>query len=951
MYMIKKKTIPVMLLTLFIVSCNTGNVDRLNDGLLIKLKQPAENGARQLKLQVLTDKVIHVSAGPGNEISSTPSLMAAAGDHPAVQWTAEEKGDTVLLKTAAITARVLLSTGRITFTDAEGNPILQEAADSKTFTPVNIDGKSLYRLHQVFESPADEAFYGLGQHQTGLMNYKDQDIDLTQYNSVAAVPFLVSSRNYGILWDNYSITRFGDDRPYEQLGKLTLYNKAHKAGGLTATYASREQAEKVFLEQDENKIDYAFLPDLKKIPAAFPMDKGQVTWEGFIEPSANGIHKFFITTSGYIKVWIDSTLVLDKWREGWNPGPSVFQHPLHKGKQHSLKVQWIPESTQAFVSLKWLSPTPEALHDKWALTSEAGEKIDYYFVYGKNTDEVISGYRSITGRATMLPRWALGFWQSRERYKTQQEIEQTVDEFRKRKIPLDNIVLDWSYWKEDAWGSQDFDSSRFPDPSGMISKLHNQYNAHFMISVWPKFYEGIDNYRLFDEKGWLYKQNIKDRQRDWIGKGYVSTFYDAYNADARKLFWNLLDKHLFSKGVDAWWLDATEPDILSNASIEHRKELMNPTALGPSTQYFNGYALMNASGIYEGQRQAKPDQRVFILTRSAYAGIQRYAAATWSGDIASRFDELARQIPAGINFSLSGLPYWTTDIGGFYVEDKYDQPAPQGPALQEWRELNTRWFQYGAFCPLFRSHGQFPYREVFNIVPENSTEYQSMLYYNQLRYRLMPYIYSLAGATYHHDYTIMRGLIMDFGADTAVRNIKDQFMFGPALLVNPVYSYQARSRALYLPANTGWYDLYKGQFTNGGQHITAAAPLERMPLYVKEGSILPFGPALQYTGEKAADTVTLYVYTGKDAQFTLYEDEGLNYNYEKGQFSRIALSWNEAKQTLSIGAAEGTFPGMLQQRTFRIIKISKDKAKGLDLNQQPDQTVQYNGKEQTVLLQ
>jgi len=330
MYMIKKKTIPVMLLTLFIVSCNTGNVDRLNDGLLIKLKQPAENGARQLKLQVLTDKVIHVSAGPGNEISSTPSLMAATGDHPAVQWTAEEKGDTVLLKTAAITARVLLSTGRITFTDAEGNPILQEAADSKTFTPVNIDGKSLYRLHQVFESPADEAFYGLGQHQTGLMNYKDQDIDLTQYNSVAAVPFLVSSRNYGILWDNYSITRFGDDRPYEQLGKLTLYNKAHKAGGLTATYASREQAEKVFLEQDENKIDYTFLPDLKKIPAAFPMDKGQVTWEGFIEPSADGIHKFFMTTSGYIKVWIDSTLVLDKWREGGTPARVCSSIPSTK---------------------------------------------------------------------------------------------------------------------------------------------------------------------------------------------------------------------------------------------------------------------------------------------------------------------------------------------------------------------------------------------------------------------------------------------------------------------------------------------------------------------------------------------------------------------------------------------------------------------------------------------
>jgi alpha-D-xyloside xylohydrolase len=950
--MIKKKTIPVVCFALLMSYCTSGNVDKLADGLLIHVKQPVKDGARQVKLQVVTDRIIHVSASPGDEIASTPSLMAVSDSTPSVAWSSEEKGDTVLLKTASITARVSLTSGQVVFTDSSGQPILQEAADgSKTFSPVTIDGKALYRIRQVFDSPADEAFYGLGQHQTGLMNYKGQDVDLTQYNSIAAVPFLVSSRHYGILWDNYSITRFGDDRPYEQLGSFTLYNKAHQRGGLSATYADRQQPDKVFLQQEESKIDISFLSDLKTIPAAFQMDKGKATWEGFIEPATDGVHKFFMTASGYIKVWIDGTLVLDKWREGWNPGPSVFQHALHKGQQHALKVEWIPESNQAFVSLKWLSPTPEAMRDKWALSSEAGEKTDYYFVYGKNADEVISGYRHITGRATLVPKWALGFWQSRERYKTQQEIEQTVGEFRKRKIPLDNIVLDWSYWKEDAWGSQEFDPGRFPDPAGMISRLHQQYNTHFMISVWPKFYEGIDNYRLFDEKGWLYKQNIKDRQRDWIGKGYVSTFYDAYNADARQLFWSLLNKNLFSKGVDAWWLDATEPDVLSNASIAHRKALMNPTALGPADQYFNGYALMNAGGIYEGQRQAKPNQRVFILTRSAYAGIQRYAAATWSGDIASRFDELARQIPAGINFSLSGLPYWTTDIGGFYVEDKYDQPAPQGADLQEWRELNTRWFQYGAFCPLFRSHGQFPYREIFNIAPENSPEYQSMLYYNQLRYRLMPYIYSLAGATYHKDYTIMRGLIMDFAADTAVRNIKDQFMFGPSLLVNPVYSYQARQRELYLPANTGWYELYSGRFLNGGAHINADAPLQRMPLYVKEGSIVPYGPALQYTAEKAADTITLYVYSGRDAQFTLYEDEGLNYNYEQGQFSRITLAWNEGDHSLRIGRREGSFPGMLQQRSFRVIKVSRDKARELDLNQQADQTITYTGEEKTVLLQ
>ncbi|WP_217606328.1 TIM-barrel domain-containing protein [Chitinophaga sp. GbtcB8] len=950
--MIRKTLFPFVLCTLWFQCCLAGNVERLKDGLLIHLQQPAKNGARQVQLQVVSDRIIHVSAGPGEAISTSPSLMALVTGSPSVKWESEEKEGIVTLKTSALTATVSLQTGEVSFRDAKGQTILQEtAAGGKTFTPVNIDGKALYRIQQVFESPADEAFYGLGQHQTGLMNYKNQDVDLTQYNSIAAVPFLLSSRHYGILWDNYSITRFGDDRPYAQLGAFTLYNKDHKAGGLTATYASRRKPDSVYLRRDENKIDYTFLPDLHNIPSAFPMDKGMVTWEGFISPAEDGLHKFFMTASGYIKVWVDGTLVLDKWREGWNPGPTVFQHTLHKGQQHALKVQWIPESSQAFVSLKWLSPTPAALQNKWTLTSEAGEKLDYYFVYGSNADEVISGYRTITGRATLLPLWAMGFWQSRERYKTQAEIEQTVSEFRKRKIPLDNIVLDWSYWKQDAWGSQEFDAARFPDPAGMISRLHNQYHTHFMISVWPKFYEGISNYKSFDEKGWLYKQNIKDRQRDWIGKGYVSTFYDAYNADARKLFWNLINKNLFSKGVDAWWLDATEPDVLSNASITHRKALMNPTALGPADQYFNGYALANAGGIYEGQRKTKPDQRVFILTRSAYAGIQRYAAATWSGDIASRFDELARQIPAGINFSLSGLPYWTTDIGGFYVEDKYDSPAPKGAALQEWRELNTRWFQYGAFCPLFRSHGQFPYREMFNIAPDNSQEYQSMLYYDQLRYRLMPYIYSLAGATYHHDYTIMRGLVMDFGADTAVQDIKDQFMFGPSLLVNPVYTYQARDRRLYLPANTGWYDLYTGKYTAGGAYITANAPLNRMPLYVKAGSILPFGPALQYTGERPADTITLYVYTGKDAQFDLYEDEGLNYNYEQGQFSNIPLSYNEATQKLTIGKREGSFPGMLQQRTFRVIKVSPEKAAALDFNQTTRDVVIYNGQEQTVLLQ
>lgn len=938
----KIRILPIVMISCCFQFCHADRVEKLKDGLLVQLK----GDVKQVKLQVINDKIIRVSASPEDKISTTPSLISVAGTNTGVKWTSTEDEHTATLKTSALTATVDLTTGLVSFKDAQGNTIINEGG--KAFTPVTIDGKKLFRLQQLFDSPADEAFYGLGQPQTGLMNYKDQDVDLTQYNSQVAVPFVLSSRHYGILWDNYSITRFGDDRPYEELGSLELSDKNGRKGALTATYALRNQKDSVFLQRGESKIDYSFIPSLKDIPKGYPMAKGIVTWEGKLSSKEAGDQKFYVSASGYIRIWIDGVLMLDKWREGWNPGPSVFKKSMQTGEQHYLKVEWIPESDQAFISLKHLSPTPERLKDKMAFTSEAGEKIDYYFIYGAHPDEVINGYRTVTGKAAILPKWAMGFWQSRERYKTQRDVISTVQEFRKRQIPLDNIVMDWSYWEENAWGSQDFDTARFPDAKGMIDSLHNLYNTHFMISVWAKFYKDIPNYKVMNDKGYLYTKSINDSIRDWIGKGYISTFYDAFNADARKEFWGMLNTHLFSKGVDAWWLDATEPDIYSNSTIEYRKQLMNPTALGPSTQYFNPFALMNAKGIYEGQRAAKPDQRVFILTRSAFAGLQRYSAATWSGDIASRFDELARQIPAGLNFCMSGLPYWTTDIGGFYVEDKYDKPDPQGENLQEWRELNTRWYQYGAFCPLFRAHGQYPYREVYNIAPENSQEYQSIVYYDRLRYRLMPYIYSLAGQTYHNGYTLMRGLLMDFDQDTAVRHIGDQFMFGPAFLVNPVYAYKARTRELYLPAGQGWYNLYDGKYTDGGQHITAAAPLNRIPLYVKAGSIVPFGPAIQYTGQQAADTITLYVYGGSNGTFSLYEDEGLNYNYEKGAFSTIEFKYNDSDNTLRFGKRAGEFAGMLQQRSFRIVKIDKTHPQAFDLAANKGQLVQYNGNEQTI---
>ncbi|HET9053011.1 MAG TPA: TIM-barrel domain-containing protein, partial [Cyclobacteriaceae bacterium] len=359
--------------------------------------------------------------------------------------------------------------------------------------------------------------------------------------------------------------------------------------------------------------NYSSLEDQKRFPKEVPLPDAKITWEGSLATDEAGLHKFFLYYAGYIKVWVNGELKADHWRQAWNPGTIKFELDAMADKKYPVKIEWLPDGGESYLSLTWQHNAAED-QNRLSLYSEAADEIDYYFISGKNIDQVISGYRTLTGKAEIVPKWALGFWQSRERYKTQAELLDVVAEFRKRAIPLDNIVLDWSYWEEDKWGSQEFDLKRFPDAEGMIRELHEKYHTNFMISVWPKFYEGVEAYKAFDEKGWLYKESITRQQRDWIGKGYVGTFYDAYNPEARAGFWKLIHDKLYVKGVDAWWLDSTEPDILSNATIADRKKFMNPTALGSSTRYFNAYALMNARGVYEGLREADPDKRVFIFT-------------------------------------------------------------------------------------------------------------------------------------------------------------------------------------------------------------------------------------------------------------------------------------------------------------------------------------------------
>ena len=942
------KNIIFGLVSLFILSCQVHQVQKLNDGILIHLKKPAKSAARVIRLQVITDKIIHVSAIPVQSFPEFKSLMVVDSIQKPVKWDIQEDSEKVVLQTLSLRVSVKLSSGEIAFSDLNGKSILTEQkGGGKYFSSVKISNKPFYHIRQVFESPSNEAIYGLGQQQLGLVNYKNQDVDLFQYNTKVSIPFIVSNKNYGILWDNYSESKFGDIREYEPLSLLKLYSQDGQKGGLTAIYSSRVDSNKIFLKRTETAIAYEFLNSTKDIPAEFPIAQGKVTWTGYLESDSSGIHKFKLYSSGYIKIWLNGEVVVpERWRQPWNAGTTIFNVEMEKGKKYPVKIEWIPDGGQAYCSLKCLTPQASGEQEKLSFYSEVAKQIDYYFIKGENIDDVISGYRQITGKAAMMPKWAMGFWQSRERYTCQDTIISIASKFRKRNIPIDNLVLDWFYWEEKKWGDHEFDSTRFPEPGKMVEDLHNQYHIHFMISVWPKFYVGTNNYKVMMDKGWLYKKNIELKHKDWVGPGYFSTFYDAFNPRARQYFWDQINEKLFSKGIDAWWMDASEPDMHSNLSLQERKELMDPTALGPGAEFFNAYPFVNAKGIYEGQRSTKPNQRVFILTRSAYAGQQRFAAATWSGDIASRWEDMKRQVAAGIGFCISGIPYWTMDIGGFSIENRYRNL--QGAVLDEWREMNTRWYQFGSFCPIFRAHGQSPFREVFNIAPENHPAYQSIVFYDKLRYRLMPYIYSLGGMVYLNNYTIMRGLIMDFEADTAVENINDQYMFGPALLICPVVEYKATNRKVYLPATTGWYNLYTGKYLAGGQQILADAPYSRIPVFVKEGSIIPIGPEIQYSNEKPADPVILFIYTGKNASFTLYEDENVNYNYEKGIYSTITFSYNDKIRTLTIGDRAGSYPGMPETRTFNIILITKNKPAGLDFNLKPAKTIKYDGKSQHI---
>ncbi len=952
-----KKILFVLLMVVIATSCSDpSGVERTSDGIVVHLEPGGATAARQVRLQVLGERLIRVSATPDRRFVDKESLVVLPQDTP-VDFSVEERDDSVFVRTAALTAAVARQTGVVRFSDARGRLLLAEAEGGRTFRRIEVEGTQGYTVQQVFASTADdEGLYGLGQHQSDEFNYKGKNEELFQYNTKVSVPFVVSTEGYGVLWDSYSLCRFGNPQPYVQLGDVFgLRDKDSVDGALTGTYVPAEGAPLVRREDSlyfECNDRAAHLQRVVNLPVDFRFGGSHVTYEGDLTANADGVHHFLLYYAGYVKVYMNDELVVpERWRAAWNPNSWKFDVAMKAGETARLRIEWLPDGDKSFFGLRAMVPVADARSRQMTWWSEMQDQLDYYFVAGKDMDEVISGYRTLTGKAPVMPRWAMGYWQSRERYKTQDELLATLGEFRRRQIPIDNIVLDWFYWRENQWGSHEFDPERFPDPKAMVDSVHAM-NGHLMISVWPKFYAGTEHFSEFDEHGWMYRQAVEDSIRDWVGPGYVGSFYDAYSADARRLFWEQMHDHLYPLGIDAWWMDASEPNVTDCTDMDYRKALCGPTALGPSTQYFNTYALMNARAIYEGQRAADADRRVFLLTRSGFAGLQRYSTATWSGDIASRWEDMKAQISAGLNFSVSGVPFWTMDIGGFTIENRYYAALAaynQGQVTDDWREwqeLQTRWYQFGAFCPLFRAHGQGPFREVWNIASEGQPAYNSIVYYTRLRYRLMPYLYALAGMAWRDDYTLMRPLVMDFTDDREARNVGDQFLLGPALMAAPVYTYGARSRSVYLPAACSWYDFYTGRTMAPGRH-DVSAPYERIPLFVPAGSILPVGPDVQYAGEQPDAPLTLYVYTGRDGHFTLYDDDGVTYAYERGECATIPLAWDEAAATLTIGARQGQYPGMAARRTFRIVFVAPDHPQPFG-SEEGAVEVEYEGKELKV---
>lgn len=643
------------------------------------------------------------------------------------------------------------------------------------------------------------------------------------------------------------------------------------------------------------------------------------TGEGSFKTGAAGEYGFLLTgnTRSRLRLTIGEKTIVDI-KNMWVAESAGAKVELKANTEYKISAQ-TGGDTKLFVR----SPS-----ETTEFRSEAGSAVDYLFFYGPGLDQVIHEYRQMTGAVPLLPRWAYGFWQCRERYASQQQILDTAAEFRKRKIPVDVIVQDWQYWGKYGWNAMRFDEADYPDPAQMISKLHDQ-DIHLVASVWAKFGRETEvdqdmkkQQLLLPTEAATGEPGEAQAKEDWA---------DLFNPKAQDLFWSELNRRLFPQGMDGWWLDASEPEGDPLKGVK--------TYLGPGELVRNAYPLYETTAVYKGQRATSEDKRVVILTRSAFAGQQRNGTITWSGDISANWETLRNQIPAGLSFSMSGSPYWTTDIGGFFrPRDQYTSEA--------YRELLMRWFEFGAFSPIFRIHGFRSETEMWKYGPEVE---KVLRQYDELRYRLLPYIYSAAWGTTNRGEIPMKALPFVYPSDLSVRDVSDQFLFGDSLLVNPVTESHATTRRVVLPAGDDWVDFWTGQTKRGGQTITADAPIDQMPIFVKAGSIVPMGPVVQ-SAAAAADPLEIRIYGGKDADFQLYEDGGDGYGYEKGAHTVISLHWDNGRGMLTITGRSGAFSGMPAKHNLHIVLVKQGHGAGAAESSAVDRSIVYDGKQLSVEL-
>ena len=860
-------------ISLFIFNCQQTDKKYVTgkEGVTVNI----QNGS--LGIYPIADNAIRVKYFEGEEISVPEFILSGEPQTPEFEVT--ESGDIIRVTLKGMDVEVDAITGNLTYLDKTGKIILSEKTGSRVYKADSVMGEPCYFIEQGFNSPTDEAIFGLGQFQDGNYNLKGIARRLTQVNSQIAIPFIYSNKGYGILWHQYGLTDFNPADNFIPLEKQESPAESEKLVEVTTTAGTQK------------------------------ISQNQSLYLGKFSVPEDGEYSLFLDLGDMGNrhyVVIDGEPVIDQ-RNMWLP-PTAGTLVNLKAGEH--EVQLVCKSDNE-PTLSW-----KLNDDITTFRSPNAQKLDYV-VFAGSADEVIASYRNLSGHAPMFPKWAYGFWQCRERYTSSNHLVETVKEFRERKLPMDVIVQDWQYWGSKGWGVPQFDEANYPNPSSFIKEIHD-LDAHFCVSIWSN-----------PDKNSTLGQEYVANERFIPGTKWL----DYFNPETRKEYWATLKENMFDHGVDAWWMDAVEPE---NDALTGEQ-----THIGLGNFYRLIYPLMVGKAVYEGQRATSQEKRVCILTRSAFSGQQRYGVINWSGDVGGDWDAYRRQIVAGLNFTITGLPYWTTDIGGFF------RPGPSQYTDKNYHELLTRWFQWGAFSPIFRIHGYQSETEPWKYGAEVEENMRKML---NLRYRLLPYIYSEAWQVTNSGSTMMRPLVMDFRNDDKAVDQAYQYMFGRAFLIAPITESGVTNQEVYLPESSLWYNFWTGERFDGGKTVQTHAPLDILPLYVKAGSIIPIGPAIQYSDEKLADELEIRIYEGADGEFILYEDESDNYNYEKEMNAEISFTWNNTNKTLTISDRKGSFPGMLEQRKFNIVLLDSGDHSDIEADEVYENVVDYQGSQVILKL-